>query len=420
MGSRILYLGVCALLVAGTACVPGADPLPQIADNGAGDANTPDKVDNAASRGQQDGASANADQQRFALSGALSATGEYQLFELRNASAGEDWRVQLDSANANACFLVVLFNDRQELLYRQALSAYAPFYHVLRQDTARLTVGVTPLTARSGGSFQITAERTGVLGVPAPRSQIVYLNFGPGHGVTVHGRTGIDFAAFDSGTLGNAYAGATATFRSAIVRILRADYANYNVVVTSSDEGPPPGDPHETLNFGGNDDRLLGLADNVDQYNVDPAQTAVIYTEAFADYAVMALTVDEMRQMIGNTASHELGHLLGLYHTAAPADVMDTTGSAWDLTENQSFTTAKLEPSVFPCGFENSPERLAQTVGYNPAPKKAVAAKAPLAQDAVRKTALRALVQTDLRTRCGTCLELDGSHAEDVRGTSGE
>jgi len=89
---------------------------------------------------------------------------------------------------------------------------------------------------------------------------------------------------------------------------------------------------------------------------------------------------------------------------------MDTTGTAWDLVGDQTFTTAKLEATVFPWGYENSPLRLAETLGYNPSPGEvsSVAAKAPLTDTMVRKAGLRALVVENLRTRCGTCADPDG------------
>jgi hypothetical protein len=110
-----------------------------------------------------------------------------------------------------------------------------------------------------------------------------------------------------------------------------------------------------------------------------------------------------MGQMIGNVASHEFGHLLGLFHTQEPADLMDTTGTAWDLVADQSFLTAALEPSVFPYGRENSPRRLGEIVGSRPAPPTGKR----LDPAGVQKAGIRALAREALKTRCGTCLHLN-------------
>jgi hypothetical protein len=110
--------------------------------------------------------------------------------------------------------------------------------------------------------------------------------------------------------------------------------------------------------------------------------------------------------MIGNVASHEFGHLLGLFHTRVPKDLMDTTGTAWDLVADQGFLRAELEPSVFPCGFEDSPARLNDAVGRNPQ-WFGETAKAGLTEKALRKAALRVRAREELRSRCGNCLHPD-------------
>ncbi len=342
------------------------------------------------------------------VAGSLAGDDDYQLIELGPAQAGQRWMVtDASGLLTNNPFLVVLLDSKYDLLYRQIVSSRWPLEHVLRADTSTLYLGVMPSYATADGGFRFSVSRESGVTVPAPRGQLVWLNFGGGQEVRVQGRRGISFPAFDSGRLGPAYAGATETVKAAIVSAMREDYAAYNVVILTSDEGPAPDQPHATLHFGGVDNLLLGLADNVDQYNADPWQTAIIYVDGFADFSVMNLTAEEMGQMIGNVASHELGHLLGLFHTRVPADLMDTTGTAWDLAGDQSFTRAELEQSVFAVGFENCPVKLAQTVGRMPQAKGEHLARAMGAAKMEQKAKLRALVEQELQTRCGTCLELD-------------
>ncbi|MEW6249608.1 MAG: hypothetical protein AB1716_03095 [Planctomycetota bacterium] len=337
------------------------------------------------------------------VSGALEDADAYELFPLTAAAAGEHWTVSDTSGRlGNSRFLVCLFNAEQDLLQRELVSAAAPLEHIMRADTATVYLGVAVPAGRTGGNFRFQVKR-GHSAAPAPETQLVWLNFQGARSVSVNARNGLSFGPFDAAMLGSAYAGQTEEVKAALVAAMRADYAGYNVVLRTSDEGPPPGEPHATLYFGASDARLLGLADNVDQYNTDPWQAAVIYVESFADFAVLRLSTEEIGQMVGNVASHELGHLIGLFHTRDPADLMDTTGTARDLAGAQSFTRAPLEASVFPEGFEDSPGRLVEIVGASPA---GLAKGAP-ASKMQQQAAIRALVRAQMPSRCGTCLHLD-------------
>jgi hypothetical protein len=342
------------------------------------------------------------------VSGSVSGQEDYRLIELGTARAGQEWTVNDESSLlGSGRFLVALFDSDYELLRRQMISPGTPLTHIIRSDTPTLYLGVTASYTGRGGDYRFEVTRQSGLSIPAPRRQVVWLNFGGASNLRVHARSGLSFAAFDASMAGREYAGATEVVKAAIVSAMHEDYALYNVAILTSDDGPPPAGPYATVHFGCDDDRLLGLADNVDQYNADPGQNAIIYVEAFSVFEVMALSAEEMGQMIGNVASHEFGHLLGLFHTQVPTDLMDTTGTAWDLAGDQSFLRAELEPSVFPFGYENSPRRLAETVGYKPGLKESDLAKPAWSPTMSRKAMLRALAREVLRDRCGTCLNLD-------------
>ena len=71
--------------------------------------------------------------------------------------------------------------------------------------------------------------------------------------------------------------------------------------------------------------------------------------------------------MIGNAAGHELGHLLGLFHTRDDQNLMDDSRSAQDLAAESILARAPLAETVFPVGVEDVPAVLAETVGLSPA-----------------------------------------------------
>ena len=334
------------------------------------------------------------------LTGSVFGEGNYELFELGTSFAGDEWKISQTTQNGR--YTVVLLDEHFNMIRRGTLELGVNFKHTVREDADKVYVGVTPAYGSNGGAYTLEALVTEVKPVPDVAKQIVYLNYNAVNGVDVNYRTNLSHPAFDAAMLGSAYAGQTDKVKAIILEQMQRDYAAYNIEFYTSDDGPPPQGTFSTVHFGSEGQGLLGLADNVDQYNSDAVQDAVVFVNTFQIYSVMNLSTTEMSQMVANTASHELGHLLGLYHTHDPGEVMDTSANAWELTEDQLFQRAPLDEAVFPFGYEDTPTLLEQIVGLRPG--------GPLFEDAklaamMKSTdlAMREMFALEAPHRCGNC-----------------
>ncbi len=282
--------------------------------------------------------------------------------EFGSARAGDEWTVEL-VRNGGGC-VVALFDQDMHLLALSVHAAREPLHHVFATNAERVFVGIT--SAEWSGPITVTLEASRVAGTPIPPlPQFVRLNFGGGDAIRIANRAAMTFGEFDAGELRTELEGQTDALRDAIRATIVANFSGLDVRILEDGETLEKGVPCSTLHFGGSDAALLGLADRVDGENADPDDEAVIFTDNFGAYAdAMALDVDELGVMIGNVASHELGHLLGLVHTAHPASVMDAvSGDAWDLIEPRNFEPAPLDPKVFPAGSQDAMATLLATVG---------------------------------------------------------
>jgi len=308
---------------------------------------------------------AESDHEAGFLVGRLSGGGDYDLYEFGPSLTGDRWSVSNRSLLTGGQFVLALFDENMDLLARSASDPIPSLTVVLRHDCAMVYVGVATKLGGLGGSYYFHVSRTVGDQVPAPQPQRVWLNFTGVSNFSINKYDGLSFGPFSGSVVGEQFADATDDIKQLIVDALLHNYADYNVTILTSDTTTQPPQPYATIYFGGRGDAQLGVADNVDSYNADPQQNAVVFVEALVEYENMALTVPRLGTMIGNIASHELGHLLGLHHVRDGDNVMNRAdgSTVWDMVVPQHFARADLDSHVFPVGQLNAPRLLEETVG---------------------------------------------------------
>jgi hypothetical protein len=119
---------------------------------------------------------------------------------------------------------------------------------------------------------------------------------------------------------------------------------------------------------------ILGLASTIDIGNVNQSDFATIFGGELGYSNAWLLGVGipgslvsppDLMNEIGFICGHELGHTLGLVHTNSTTDVMKRTGGGIeDLTV--TFSTAPLDSTMFPIGYQDSGLLLLQELGMAP------------------------------------------------------
>ncbi|HOW73006.1 MAG TPA: VCBS repeat-containing protein [Phycisphaerae bacterium] len=255
-------------------------------------------------------------------------------FDLGPMSAGDQIQAYLNTSGSDLQGMLGVFDAdsklfvlSQEEIPRGATAPRSPdiewgrplsIDEIVRHESSNyyLVVSRKPGVGNVKGPYEVLVRVRRGLSVPAPRSQIVLLDYRPAT-VTVPGQGVLVFDAFDPGAINSRYAGQADTVKRQITRTVRQNYARYAVQVYDSDEDITElAAPYSTVYFGGACSAALGMElGETDFYNHDADDSAIVFTDSFTlDLFTSPPHATGLGSAMGNVASHEIAHLLGLSH----------------------------------------------------------------------------------------------------------
>lgn len=303
---------------------------------------------------------------------ASTSTKDVDIYDLGPAFAGQNLQADIDVFGGTDVQLGFLDEHGHILAYIDPISPTAGpqvIDIVINQDTSVLYAMVaTRSTSSADRSYTVHVTLQGSE-TPAARPQVVVLVFQGAGQVRIGFRPAVDVPAFDIGAVNSQFWGRTEEAIELLMQIVREDYEGLGVDVRRDADPTIPAGDHTYIYFGTSDTRLLGLADNIDPFNADSTQSAIIYTDTFSLFNQLNPGFEGTVQVLANVASHEVGHLLGLRHTADPEDLMDVTATARQMLMDQWFKPGNLHVSVLPAGVQDGPTMLSWAVGGQLLPK---------------------------------------------------
>lgn len=292
---------------------------------------------------------------------------DVDFFELGALATGDRVIVDVQTASGNLDAVAAIFDADLNLFAlnddRTPDSNLNPLIDAVVREPGTYYVAVSAFAGTAtSGTYKLTVTLLANSGQAEPKGQIVYLDWNGGAGITIPNVGTFDLPPFDAAQVG-LDSTQTDALKTLVEAIVIDSFAGFDILFRSSDRDERPSTPHSTVFFGGFNRQAFAISEQVDSLNADPADDAIIFTESFNGAFSERPGLDGMALALGNTTAHEIGHLLGLVHTAQATDLMDTTGGNNSILVPQEFETAPLDDSVFPTGLQDSVELLGWILG---------------------------------------------------------
>lgn len=230
----------------------------------------------------------------------------------------------------------------------------------------RYFLGIAPFPGtNTSGEYSMDIRISRGTGDATPRPQTVLLHWAAADNVVVENVGAFsNLPTFSAERIGP-YFGQTDQLKTLIQDHVAEQFAPFNLILLNTDDHEIPVEPHSTVYFGTFNRRAFGISQQIDTQNADPADNSIIFIDSFRGAFSVTPTLEQMATAIGNTVSHEIGHLLGLVHTKDCFELMDTTCGNDSILARQSFGLAPLDSSVFPLGFQDAFTLIGWTIGFS-------------------------------------------------------
>ena len=317
------------------------------------------------------------------LQGTVFVRSDLDVFLLGRLDVGDHIVVDVATIDSVLDASVALFDSLGRLAYANDDRGGAPdrFFDSLIEFTVRrasdayflvVTNASFAGTGQFMGSYIVDITVTPGFVVNPPTPQLLLLTFEGGR-ITSPVLGPVTLLPFDAGNIRNPgssfapYVGQTQALKDSIRQAVEQNFERFNVEIVTSDEPLPVGTDFSTVHFGGFDSAAFGEAESVDVYNADFCDDAIIYAESFVPRIFSTLpSVQALGVAIGNVASHEAGHLLGLNHVDEDTALMDDRSAADVFLTDQEFKRAPLSNDIMVIGMQDAVLLLDETVGPFP------------------------------------------------------
>ena len=303
------------------------------------------------------------------IRGRVAGGEDVDVYDLGPVAVGERVVVEMTPDQSLSGAIAIFDDTGATLLVNDHRNVYLgkkqPFVDVtIRKASGACYVAVSATPGyESSGDYALVASKSYVGVLPESNPDVVFLEFDGEDSVRIGSRSPVDVPPFAAADIASRFAVQSDTIMAKVVQYVREDYVGFDVVILSSSEGETFDGDMTRIFFGTYDPGLLGVAENIDEFNATSAQQAIIFVDTFAAFEPLSPTVDEIAQALANVASHEIGHLLGLVHCHDEHAIMDVTATLGELLEDQHFRFSPLFYEVFPLGSQDAVRSILYATG---------------------------------------------------------